>query len=55
LFQRLLLFGQQACVLDRDHRLIGEALQKQNLGMRERPDLVAIRTYETEQSVVLAK
>ena len=36
LFQRLPLFGQKSCVLDRDHRLIGEGADKCDLPVGER-------------------
>ena len=41
LFQRLALFGDQPCVLDRDHRLIGEGADKLDLPVGERFDPLA--------------
>ena len=41
LFQRLPLLGQQPCVLDRDHRLVGEGADQFDLTLRERFDPLA--------------
>ena len=42
LFQRLLRLVEQPCVLDRDHRLVGEGAQKLDLPLGERSDAVTV-------------
>jgi hypothetical protein len=41
LFQRLALFGQEPCILHRDHRLGSEILQQCDLFIRKRPHFLA--------------
>ena len=55
LFQRLALLGQQPRILQRDHRLMGEAFQQRNLLFGKRTDLKTVRADKPEQRAVLAQ